>query len=564
MNKQGNLKEKTEVSETGFFVLPIYDKGDYTIRVAAPAGYSFEPEEIKFNFDGVNDICSQKKDVNFYFKGFGITGKVNILNEEGTGASGVLIKLFNDKNQVFRTTTTDEMGTFTFSPIVPGSYRVHASHNTWVFSKFEHSVIVSIGNTQLPEKSLMISGFSIIGKMTQSSSVKMGVLIFSKKSQQSQHKCAEKLPAGDIAQSISNDFDSQPFCFNSDLKDGTFVFKNIASGRYLIVPYVDKNDIELHISPDSIEANVKSDDLLLTQSFDVSGFTASGQVLVSPQKKKGVKDATIKVNGNVLTKTDASGNFKLRNIKDGNYKIEVSANDLQFTEQTFTISMRTPKIPEIFVTGFKVCGKVVSEEIFKIAIKKQGSTFFTETSSDPNKNGLFCAYLANGKYTIEVVHHNKNVQFYPLQQTIEVNSESINDLIFSQLKAKVTGEVKCLKDAENSCDSVEITLNAVDNPDFVSAKQKLTNGKYSFDNVLPGRYQLSVPVDEICWEKETQTIIVKSTLENVPVFVQDGYKLGPIISSHNAKVILYSDTQEIQFHTFLRLHKNFQFLNFEC
>lgn len=530
------MKEKTEVSETGFFVLPIYDKGDYIIRVAAPAGYSFEPEEIKFNFDGVNDICSQKKDVNFYFKGFGITGKVNILNEDA-GAAGVTIKLYNDKNQVFRTTTTDEMGIFTFSPIVPGSYRVHASHDNWFFSKFEHSVVVSTGNTQLPDKSLLISGFSIYGKMNQSPGVKVGVLIYSRKNQPSHHKCIEKLPTGDITQSISNEFEPQPFCFNSDLKDTiSFMFGNIASGRYLIVPYVDKNDIELHISPDSIDVIVHSENALLTQSFDVSGFTASGQVLVSPQQRKGIKDAVIKVNGKVLATTDASGVFKLRNIKDGSYKIEVSANDLQFTEQTFAISMRSPKIPEIFVSGFKVCGKVVSDEIFKIAIKRQGSTFFTETSSDPNKSGLFCAFLSNGKYTIEVVHSNKNVQFYPIQQTIEVNSESINDLIFSQLKAKVTGEVKCLKDADNSCDSVEITLNAVDNPDFVSTKQKIANGKYSFENVLPGRYQLSVPVDEICWEKEAQIIIVKSTLENVPVFVQNGYKLGPIISSHNAKV----------------------------
>lgn len=524
------------MSETGFFVLPIYDKGDYTIRVAAPAGYSFEPEEISFNFDGVNDICSQKKDVNFYFKGFGIAGKVNILNR-AEGASGVAIKLFNDKNQVFKSTTTDELGTFTFSPIVPGSYRVHASHNSWSFAKFEHSVTVSTGNTQLPDNSLLISGFTVSGQMTQSSSVKIGVLIYNKKGQQLQHKCIEKLPiTGDIKQSISADFDTQPLCFNSDLKDGSFAFHNIASGSYLIVPHVDKNDIELQISPDSIVAHVETADLALTQSFEVSGFTASGQVLMSQQKPKGIKDASVKVNGKVLATTDADGKFKLRNIKDGNYKIEISATDLQFAEQTFTITMRSPKIPDIHVSGFKVCGKVVSEEIYRVALKKHGSTFFTETSSDPRKGGSFCVYLGNGKYSIEVVNNNKNVQFYPVQQNIEVNSESISDIIFSQLKAKVTGNVKCLTDADNSCDSVEITLSALDNPDFVSTKQKLINGKYSFENVLPGRYQLTVPVDEICWEQDAQIMVVKSTVENVPAFVQNGYKLGPIISSHNAKV----------------------------
>jgi hypothetical protein len=521
------------VSETGFFILPIYDKGEYTIRVAAPAGYSFEPEEISFNFDGVNDICSQKKDVNFFFKGFGITGKVNILNEV-TGAKGVNIKLLNNKNQEIRSTVTEENGIFTFSPIVPGQYKVVASHETWSFMKSEHSVTVSTGNTELPQNSLLISGFSIYGKMTQSSNVKMGVLIYSKKNQPSQHKCAEKLPAGDVAQSISNEYDVQPFCFNSQLKNEEFSFGNIASGRYLIVPYVDKNDIELHISPDSIETTVKNDNVKLTQSFEVSGFTASGQILVSQENKKGIKDATVKVNGKVVTTTDASGNFRLRNIKDGSYKIEVSANDLQFEEQSVEISMKKPKIPVIYVSGFKVCGKVVSEKSYKVQLS--GASGLREVTSDHNNGGLFCVYLSNGKWSVEVVNNDENVQFYPLKQQIEVNSDSINDIIFSQLKAKVTGEVKCLTDESNSCQSVEVTLNAIDSTGYPETKQKIVNGKYLFEDVLPGRYQLTVPNDEICWEKEKLSIVVKSTHESVPAFVQNGYKLGSIISSHNAKV----------------------------
>ena len=127
-NKQGNLKEKTEISDTGFFILPIYDKGEYTIKVSAPPGLSFQPSEIPFNFDGE---CTQRTDVNFVFRGFGITGKVNVFNNPSSvGAKGVTIKLFNDKQTVISTTQTDESGTLTFSPIIPGSYVVEASHAT--------------------------------------------------------------------------------------------------------------------------------------------------------------------------------------------------------------------------------------------------------------------------------------------------------------------------------------------------------------------------------------------------------------------------------------------------
>ena len=42
-----------------------------------PRGWSFEPTEVGLNVDGITDDCSQGKDINFTFKGFGITGHVS-------------------------------------------------------------------------------------------------------------------------------------------------------------------------------------------------------------------------------------------------------------------------------------------------------------------------------------------------------------------------------------------------------------------------------------------------------------------------------------------------------
>lgn len=530
-------------------MLPIYDKGLYTIRVAADTGYSFEPEEISLNFDGVNDICSQKKDVNFVFKGFGITGKVNIFNEATAGAKGVTISLFGEKNQLIAKTTSDESGVFTFSPIVPGSYRVVASHDSWHFSKSEYSVTVSTGNTKLPDGALLVSGFNLIGRVTQPS-IKMGFLIYSAKDQKNLFKCDEKLPAN-VAQSISSGYSAQPLCFTSSVKNSEFAFRNLASGRYLIVPHIDKNDIEFHISPSSLEAEIKRDNYKLSEPFDISGFSASGRVVLSQQNKKGISGATVKLNGKVVATTDVSGSYALKNIKDGTYTIQVSAPDLQFQDHTVKISMSNPVVPEMFVSGFKVCGKVVSEQTFKVAIKKHGSTFYTEAESDPSDSGNFCSYLGNGRFSLEVLideSDRKNVQFYPIQQTIEVNSAAINDIIFSQLRAKVTGEVSCLSDDENSCRAIEVTLSSLDENGYQtsSLKAKLINGAYSFEEILPGRYQLSVPSEGLCWENHQQNLVVKSTVENVPKFIQSGYKIGPIFTSHNFKVnfILRNDRKK--------------------
>lgn len=532
-------------------MLPIYDKGEYNIRVSAPAGYSFQPEEINLNFDGVSDICSQKKDVNFNFKGFGITGRVNVFNEPSAGAKGVTISLFNDKNQVISKTSTDDSGVYTFSPIVPGSYRVVATHSSWHFSKSEHSVTVSTGNTKLPDDALQVSGFNLNGRVAQPS-INIGFLIYSAKNQKNLHKCEEKLPAGKLSQSISSTFEAQPLCYTSSIKNGEFSFANLASGRYLVVSFVESNDIELNISPSSIEAEIKRDNHEISEAFAISGFSASGKVLLSQQNKKGVEAATIKLNGAVVATTDASGSYALKNIKEGAYTIQVFAKDLQFQDHTVKISMNNPKVPEVYVSGFKVCGKVVSEQSFKVAIKKHGSTFFVEAKSDPKDGGSFCLFLGNGKYSIEVFideSDRKNIQFYPIQQTIEVASAAVSDIIFSQLRATVTGQVACLAGDDNSCKGIEVSLNSLDDNGYQtsSLKANLVNGAYSFEEILPGRYQLTVPSDSLCWEKDQQNIVVKSTEENVPKFIQSGYKIGPIISSHDAQVKHLLSVQIVNF-----------------
>ncbi|KAG5674083.1 hypothetical protein PVAND_004070 [Polypedilum vanderplanki] len=534
LNKQGNLKEKTEIAENGFFILPIYDKGDYTIKVDAPAGYSFEPEEIAINFDG---ICTQKTDVNFMFKGFGITGKVSILNNP-TGAKDVTIKLFNDKEVAFANTVTDDNGIFTFSPIVPGSYKVQASHSSWHFSKFEHSVTVTTGNTKLPENSLIISGFNLEGSIAQPA-VKFGLLIYSKKGQSLQ-KCNEQLPKDEIKQSLSIAYNSEPFCYTNADKNGDYSFNNLATGSYLIVPFIGKDSIEFNISPASIEVEIKTDNVKLQEKFSISGFTANGKILLSQNKKTGVKEAIIKINEKEVAKTDDNGSYTLKNIQEGTYTLQITANDLKFKDENVKISMENPKITDIYVSGFKVCGKVVSDTSFKVLIKDLNSQETYEAQSDPNQGGLFCTFLGNGKYSLEVqieeVERKSGLQFYPIQQTFEVNSAAVSDIIFSQLRAKVKGEVKCLPD-DDSCQNIEVTLSSIDENgrQISSQKSKLINGIYEFDEILPGRYQITVPTETICWENNQQKLIVKSTLENVPKFQQNGYKIGPIISTHNSQ-----------------------------
>lgn len=98
------------------------------LKISPPPGWSFEPEQFDINFDGKNDICSQGKDVNFVFKGFGITGKIN-------GISGnvkdVVVELRSSSCTDVRKTVSDINGVFYFTPVIPGQYTIKVQRNKY-------------------------------------------------------------------------------------------------------------------------------------------------------------------------------------------------------------------------------------------------------------------------------------------------------------------------------------------------------------------------------------------------------------------------------------------------
>lgn len=62
-----------------------------------------------------------------------------------------------------------------------------------------------------------------------------------------------------------------------------------------------------------------------------------------------------------------------------------------------------------------------------------------------------------------------------------------------------------------------------------------SGGGYTFEDTLPGKYQITVDKDEWCWESSTQTIFVGTAELAVPAFKQVGYTVT-FISSHETQV----------------------------
>ncbi|XP_023031722.1 nodal modulator 3 [Drosophila willistoni] len=539
LTRQGSLKDKTDCSPSnGYYFLPIYDKGEYLLSVSPPPGWSFEPEHVELNFDGKNDVCSQGKDVNFVFKGFGITGKVALAI--GSGARDVDVELQSEQTNEVRRTKTDINGIFSFTPIIPGKYVVKATHPKWHFSKSEHKVVVVSGNTELPENSLVVHGFDINGRFDNNQLPgNIGVALYKQKGQSLDAKC-EKSSSVSVKNTLKTAYESSPSCYTLVEKSGEYSFKNVPTGKYLLQAINENSKLKLHLSPDFIELEVARDTLQLKEEFGITGFTISGQVLSAQSGGKPLSGATVKLNNQKVAVTDSQGGYTLENIKAGSYNIEIASSQLQFNPVQVKVLINTETLPTIVPQAYEVCGKVVSSKSYTVGLTKSGSTFHTTATTKPESGGSWCAFLPAGKYQIEVVTTEADkasgVQFFPVQQQTEVKDSPVSGITFSQLRAKIRGELQCLPDATGTCTAAEVTLQALDatgQPTENKWKAKAHRGKYVFKDVLPGPYELTIPQGNLCYESTRVFINVAVAEEDAPPFVHKGYEVS-IISSHRA------------------------------
>lgn len=183
--------------------------------------------------------------------------------------------------------------------------------------------------------------------------------------------------------------------------NGDFEFGAIAPGKYLVRPFIQNKNIQFQIRPEYIEFEVNNEPVRLAQNFEITGFSVFGRVLAAANGF-GVGNAKIILNGVHTTTTHTDGSYTLKNIKADTYTITAEATDVQFTERTVKISMASPSIPDIVVSAFKVCGQVLSQDSYTIAITKHASTFHTQAESKKD-TGEWCTYLPSGKYSIQIL-----------------------------------------------------------------------------------------------------------------------------------------------------------------
>ncbi|MCQ2817107.1 MAG: carboxypeptidase-like regulatory domain-containing protein [archaeon] len=543
------LKETTTLAASGYYFLPVYEDESFILKIKGPYGMAFDPEQYVYNKEngiGLKTFCS--KDINFKFQGFYVSGKISTFGSN-EGPKGIKLILKDDKEILQKTTTMDQ-GFFKFQPVYPseGFFSISPLENKEMFdTKFnEYKFKIDLKKDNYFEKALIIKGYKLSGSIKTDSGMPMEnihVAIYSTNSTLiKDYSCKHKFMN-------HKDFifkKIKPFCIINSNSKGEFSFVNIPFGKFIIVPSFRNDYVSYGLEPSSFEVNIQHENYEIKNPFIVKKFKLFGKVLDS--KGKGIKDVIIKLDGQIKAQTDSKGIYILDNILEGNYDLEAQADDMFFEPLTnIKLHSLMNNIPDIIVTYYKLCGKILIEatDYFTISkrtvvLKDKGSK---ERKTITDQGGKFCFEVKPGNYQIYPIltqeEKNSDLHLQPEIHDINVIDKPILNVFFYQSKVKVTGRIKCLNECESN---IKIKLISGKNDKILTANL----GKdYSFEfiNILSGQYKLSIIKPEWCWDKEDINIKVQNEDINDIIFNQIGYSLF-YNTQHSLDLIYMKETKK--------------------
>ncbi|XP_028401177.1 nodal modulator 1-like [Dendronephthya gigantea] len=534
--KQGILKYKTDCApNNGYFLIPLYDKGDFVLKVEPPQGWSFDPLSVDLHIDGTTDKCTKGEDINFIFTGFTMSGKV-VSKGRQIGPSGVKILLKNEGSE--RETKTTEEGFFSFSRVLPGKYSLAASHPTWTFQTAVTMVEVVSNNIEVMDK-LIVAGYDVKGHVLSEHQAIQGVdfILFSLTLEAEDVRGCDPIEPR-ILVKISKKAEGKPLCKTKSQKDGTFLFSSVPTGEYTLVPFYEGEVITFDVVPTKLKFKVNYKSVVLKTPFEVHGFSVSGKI-VNLGNGEGIANAKVSLDGVYKTESNNDGVYVLDNVTSGHYTILAEKPNIFFKPVKVQINPNTPHLTDIKPSSYNLCGQLKIEELptgslqmskRKVILAPTEGKKTDAISATTDSEGKFCFQVQPGKYRVQPVvltpEMNAGLVLKPEEHNVQIVNEPRFDVTFKQFLASVSGTVHCL---DGSCGSLGISLVSQRQTDqkklTAMVKDGSNGGTFVFPKVLPGKYKAVVLQDLWCWKNKSLDVMIMEKVVTDMQFIQSGYVL---------------------------------------
>ena len=519
--KGGLLKAETECAPNGYYYIPIYDRGAYTIRIEGPPGWMFDPveREVSTREEG---LCSQGKDVDFSIVGFALSGRVC---SEGfsTGPSGVQMMLSGPKGAKYQT-ETEEGGLFSFKDAPPATYTLTAKHPTWKFRTDTVQTTMAFGQAEVRD-TFGVLGYDLTGAAVWddgSSLVELAVLL--------KPIDGSARPAGLLCPLLPGAAKTGAWCSATTNKNGEYVFEHVPPGDYSVSvdpagAWAPKIEVEVA----SLGAKVEHGSSRVEQPIRVSGFSTGGKVLDAAGS--GVEGAEVWVQAvggewRKLAETGKGGQYTLKGIKSGSYNLEARKQHMRFgTLTSYPITPQQMLLGSISVEKHALCGTIQLD-----SASPEGRTVVIAPASGRGSSvsivsdavGKFCHDVAPGEYRVSVASDGK-VVIVPASASVSTAAGPELDVRFAQISLQVKGRVACLDSA--GCAGVSVSLQG--GPAAASRTLSVgADGRFEFADLAVGKYRVEAVRAGWCWAVQAAQVQVGVDYTGEVSLRQSGFSLS--------------------------------------
>eukprot|EP01133_Synstelium_polycarpum_P003812 gene3812-4399_t len=542
------VKESTDCAPNGYYFLPIYERGSYLLEIEGPNGWSFIKKQIPLSIQSAND-CSD--DINFELGGFRVEGRVSSIGCD-TGAVNpaldgirVVLRTKSDDTIVQETRTTAG-GSYHFNSVVPSNdYIVVAHHDKWSFAT--NSIPVSFTwDNLIVEDDITVSGFDLQGRIGYDGEPMKNVdfHLYSSYNQ----PIVDCKPSASAQKTVEN---MKAVCTVQSGADGSFVFRNVPCGAYMVVPQYMGAETKYDIAPVHANIVMVSGGFEIKDAFKVMGFSVSGRVV--NQQKAGVANVNVIINGSPKTTTDKDGYYTLEQVAAGStYKIQAQKEHMTFESlMNFRMTPSLPSLPDIVVKTYALCGQVLvptppsNLKVNPREISVQSDSTHKVEKKMTDASGNYCFDVAPGTYTVSVSvsaqEKLKGLQFHSQSITTSIVNKPQLEIIFSQTRASVSGRVKLMKPITQGevpsglLVALQPTSRTGETVQATLSLSKSGDVAFKFRDLLPGTYRVSVSFDAWCWVNNLveKTIDLTGTEERDDLeFVQSGFNYD-VVSPHD-------------------------------
>ncbi|NXU58096.1 NOMO1 protein, partial [Turnix velox] len=195
----------------------------------------------------------------------------------------------------------------------------------------------------------------------------------------------------------------------------------------------------------------------------------------------------------------------------------------------------------ISVTRFPDTVKQISKYRVTMAPQDKDKASLVTTETDPQ--GTFCFRAKPGTYNVQVIipeaETRAGLALKPKIFPVTVTDRPIMDVTFSQFLASVSGKISCL----DACGDLMVTLQSVSRQGEKRNLQLSGNKDsvaFTFENVLPGKYKVSIVHEDWCWKNKSLELEVTEEDVSGVEFRQTGYMLRCSLS-HAITLEFYQD-----------------------